>query len=55
VIVLTNYPARAHIGVKAHMTVILRKLGASNHTQALMLAGRLAQPDDVTVSPEGAE
>jgi DNA-binding NarL/FixJ family response regulator len=29
--------------VKAHMTVILRKLGASNRTQAVLLAGRLAR------------
>jgi DNA-binding NarL/FixJ family response regulator len=42
--------------VKAHMTVIFRKLGASNRTQAVLLAGRLArEPDDITVSPEGME
>jgi len=29
--------------VKAHMTVILRKLGAANRTQAVLLAGRLAR------------
>ncbi|HQZ31390.1 MAG TPA: response regulator transcription factor [Arenimonas sp.] len=28
--------------VKAHMTAILRKLGANNRTQAILLAGRLA-------------
>jgi len=28
--------------VKAHMTVVLRKLGATNRTQAVLLAGRLA-------------
>ncbi|GAB2667431.1 response regulator transcription factor [Arenimonas aestuarii] len=28
--------------VKAHMTAILRKLGASNRTQAVLMAGRLA-------------
>ena len=28
--------------VKAHMTAILRKLGANNRTQAVLLAGRLA-------------
>lgn len=28
--------------IKAHMTAILRKLGASNRTQAVLLAGRLA-------------
>jgi DNA-binding NarL/FixJ family response regulator len=27
--------------VKAHMTAILRKLGAANRTQAVLLAGRL--------------
>lgn len=35
--------------VKAHMTAILRKLGASNRTQAVLMAGRLAvdpQPAD---------
>jgi len=42
--------------VKAHMTVILRKLGASNRTQAVLLAGRLArEPEDIIVSPEGTE
>jgi len=42
--------------VKAHMTVILRKLGASNRTQAVLLAGRLArEPDDITVSPDDIE
>jgi DNA-binding NarL/FixJ family response regulator len=29
--------------VKAHMTAILRKLGAANRTQAVLLAGRLAR------------
>ena len=28
--------------VKAHMTAILRKLGANNRTQAILMAGRLA-------------
>jgi DNA-binding NarL/FixJ family response regulator len=42
--------------VKAHMTVIFRKLGASNRTQAVLLAGRLArEPDDISVSPEEIE
>ena len=42
--------------VKAHMTVILRKLGASNRTQAVLIAGRLArEPEDITLSPEGVE
>ena len=35
--------------VKAHMTAILRKLGASNRTQAVLMAGRLA------VDPESSE
>jgi len=34
--------------VKAHMTAILRKLGASNRTQAVLIAGHLA------LDPEGA-
>ena len=34
--------------VKAHMTAILRKLGASNRTQAVLMAGKLA------VDPQGA-
>jgi len=42
--------------VKAHVTVILRKLGASNRTQAVLLAGRLTRrPEDITLSPEGVE
>ncbi|GGA80198.1 DNA-binding response regulator [Arenimonas soli] len=36
--------------VKAHMTAILRKLGASNRTQAVLMAGRLA----VDPEPAGA-
>lgn len=32
--------------VKAHMTHILRKLGASNRTQAVLIASRLGIPDD---------
>jgi DNA-binding NarL/FixJ family response regulator len=37
--------------IKAHMTAILRKLGASNRTQAVLLAGRLAlDPSEVDVS-----
>ena len=35
--------------IKAHMTAILRKLGASNRTQAVLVAGRLAvDPPDPT-------
>jgi len=42
--------------VKAHMTVILRKLGASNRTQAVLIAGRLArETEDITPSPESVE
>jgi DNA-binding NarL/FixJ family response regulator len=42
--------------VKAHMTVILRKLGAANRTQAVLLAGRLArEPGDINPLPEGVE
>ena len=39
--------------VKAHMSAILRKLGASNRTQAVLIAGRLAvDPAAVTAPPE---
>jgi DNA-binding NarL/FixJ family response regulator len=39
--------------VKAHMTEILRKLGAANRTQAVLLAGRLARDTgEITRSPE---
>jgi DNA-binding NarL/FixJ family response regulator len=42
--------------VKAHMTAILRKLGAANRTQAALLAARLArEPDDIKPLPEGIE
>jgi DNA-binding NarL/FixJ family response regulator len=42
--------------VKAHITVILRKLGAANRTQAVALAGRLAcRPDEIKPLPEGIE
>ena len=37
--------------VKAHMTAILRKLGASNRTQAVLLAGRLAVGQTELVAP----
>jgi DNA-binding NarL/FixJ family response regulator len=39
--------------VKAHMTAILRKLGAANRTQAVLLAGRLAlDPSEFRPLPE---
>ena len=38
--------------IKAHMTAILRKLGASNRTQAVLIAGKLAvDPEAVTPPP----
>jgi DNA-binding NarL/FixJ family response regulator len=42
--------------VKAHMTLILRKLGAANRTQAVLLAGRLASDSsEIRPLPEGIE
>jgi len=42
--------------VKAHVSVILRKLGAANRTQAVLLAGRLARdPSEIKPQPEGIE
>jgi DNA-binding NarL/FixJ family response regulator len=39
--------------VKAHMTSILRKLGAANRTQAVLLAGRLVlDPQQIRPPPE---
>lgn len=39
--------------IKAHMTAILRKLGANNRTQAVLLAGKLAvDPESVQPPPE---
>ncbi len=39
--------------VKAHMTAILRKLGAANRTQAVLMAGRLAlDPGELKPLPE---
>ncbi len=39
--------------VKAHMTAILRKLGANNRTQAVLMAGRLAVDPEPGLPPEG--
>jgi DNA-binding NarL/FixJ family response regulator len=42
--------------VKAHMTAILRKLGAANRTQAVLLAGRLLlDPREIKPPPEAIE
>ena len=42
--------------VKAHMTAILRKLGAANRTQAVLLAGRLLlDPHEISLPPEEVE
>jgi DNA-binding NarL/FixJ family response regulator len=42
--------------VKAHMTAILRKLGAANRTQAVLLAGRmLVDPQEIKLPPEEVE
>ncbi len=42
--------------IKAHMTAILRKLGASNRTQAVLIAGKLAlDPESVVALPEDGE
>ena len=42
--------------IKAHMTAILRKLGASNRTQAVLIAARLAlDPGAVVPPPEEIE
>lgn len=39
--------------IKAHMTAILRKLGANNRTQAVLIAGKLAiDPEAVLPPPE---
>jgi len=39
--------------VKAHMTSVLRKLGATNRTQAVLLAGRLAvDPSEIKTPVE---
>jgi DNA-binding NarL/FixJ family response regulator len=42
--------------VKAHMTAILRKLGAANRTQAALLAGHLSHDaSEIRPAPEGME
>ena len=42
--------------IKAHMTAILRKLGAGNRTQAVLIAGKLAlDPDSVVLPDEDAD
>jgi len=42
--------------VKAHVTAILRKLGANNRTQAVLIAGRLAlDPGTIVLPPEEAD
>jgi DNA-binding NarL/FixJ family response regulator len=42
--------------VKAHMTAIMRKLGAANRTQAALLAAHLTlNPEDIKPQPEEAE
>ena len=38
--------------IKAHMTAILRKLGASNRTQAILMAGKLAVDPEAVVPVE---
>ena len=46
----------AEATVKAHMTAIMRKLGAANRTQAVLLAARLTlNPDDLKPPPEEAD
>jgi len=39
--------------IKAHMSAILRKLGASNRTQAVLMAGKLSVDPDKVVPLEG--
>ena len=42
--------------IKAHVTAILRKLGANNRTQAVLIAGRLAlDPSAIVLPPEELE
>lgn len=37
--------------IKAHMTAILRKLGANNRTQAVLIAGKLAVDPEAVIPP----
>ena len=39
--------------IKAHMSAILRKLGANNRTQAVLIAGKLAVDPEKVVAPNG--
>ncbi len=41
--------------IKAHMSAILRKLGATNRTQAILLAGKLLVDPESVVLPEEPE
>jgi DNA-binding NarL/FixJ family response regulator len=41
--------------IKAHMTAVLRKLGASNRTQAVLIAGKLAVDPEAVVVLEAEE
>ena len=41
--------------IKAHMSAILRKLGANNRTQAVLLAGKLAVDPDKVVPPDAGD
>ena len=41
--------------IKAHMSAILRKLGANNRTQAVLLAGKLAVDPDKVVPPDESD
>ena len=42
--------------IKAHVTAILRKLGVTNRTQAVLMAGRLSvDPDAMVLPPEEQE
>jgi DNA-binding NarL/FixJ family response regulator len=46
----------AEATVKAHMTAIMRKFGAANRTQAVLLAGHLVlDPSEIKPLPDGVE